>query len=98
MYVPLVVLGELYFGVERAVRRDNALAQVREFLKITTLLLPDESTAEHYGHIKSDLIGIGRPIPENDLWIAAAARQHDLPVATPDAHFAVIPHLKTVYW
>lgn len=54
MYVPLVVLGELHFGMQRALWRDDALAQVREFLRITTVLLPDEITAEHYGQVKAE--------------------------------------------
>jgi tRNA(fMet)-specific endonuclease VapC len=66
MYVPLVVLGELYFGAQRAVRRHEALTQVREFLRTTTLLLSDEKTAEEYGQLKAELTSIGKPIPENE--------------------------------
>jgi len=98
MYVPLMVLGELHFGAHRAPRRDEALAQVREFLSTTTLMLPDEDTAEQYGQIKAELARIGRPIPENDVWIAALARQHHLPIATRDAHFAAVARLKTLAW
>ena len=98
MYVPLVVLGELHFGAQRALRPNEALAKVREFLRIAAVLLPDENTAEQYGQIKAELARIGRPIPENDVWIAAIARQHDLPVATRDAHFAAVPSLKTLGW
>jgi tRNA(fMet)-specific endonuclease VapC len=62
------------------------------------LLLPDEGTAESYGLFKAALARIGKPIPDNDLWIAAVARQWDLPVATRDAHFAAAPNLKTLAW
>lgn len=98
MYVPLVVVGELHFGAQRALRRGDALMQVREFLRTVTVLLPDETTAEQYGQIKAELAAIGRLIPENDVWIAAMARQHDLPVATRDAHFAAVPLLRTLAW
>ena len=98
MYVPLVVLGELHYGAQRAPRREEAVAQVREFLRTATLLLPDNKTAEQYGEIKAELARVGRPIPENDIWIAAMARQHDLPVATRDSHFAAVPRLKTLAW
>ena len=98
MYLPLRVLGELHFGAQRSLRPNEALAKVREFLRIAAVLLPDENTAEQYGQIKAELARIGRPIPENDVWIAAIARQHDLPVATRDAHFAAVPSLKTLGW
>ena len=37
-------------------------------------------------------------VADNDLWIAAIARQYDLPLATRDAHFAQVPSLRTVAW
>jgi tRNA(fMet)-specific endonuclease VapC len=51
-----------------------------------------------YGQVKAELAGIGKLIPENDIWIAAMARQFDLPLATRDAHFAQVPRLKTLAW
>jgi predicted nucleic acid-binding protein len=51
-----------------------------------------------YGEVKAELARLGKPIPDNDLWIAAVARQHDLPLATRDAHFALVPGLKTLAW
>lgn len=98
IHVPWVVLGELRFGARRAVRPEEALAQVRTFLRTVSVLLPDEGTAEHYGDLKAELARLGRPIPDNDLWIAAMARQYDLPLATRDAHFAQVPNLQTLAW
>jgi tRNA(fMet)-specific endonuclease VapC len=92
------VLGELHYGAQRANRRTEALGRVREFLEIATLLLPDERTAELYGDVKAELARVGKPIPENDLWVAAAAMQHQMPVATRDAHVAVVPRLETLDW
>jgi len=63
-----------------------------------TLLLPDECTAETYGDLKAELARLGKPIPDNDLWIAAMARQYDLPLATRDAHFTYVPRLQTLPW
>jgi tRNA(fMet)-specific endonuclease VapC len=37
-------------------------------------------------------------IPENDIWIAAAARQYDLTIITKDEHFGFIENLKTTNW
>ena len=98
IHIPWVVVGELLFGAHRAVRPQEALARVRSFLKIVVLLLPDEGTAESYGFLKAELSRLGKPIPDNDLWIAAAARQWDLPLATRDAHFAQVPGLQALAW
>jgi predicted nucleic acid-binding protein len=40
----------------------------------------------------------GTPITEDDLWIAAQARAHGLPLATRDAHFVRVPGLSVRDW
>jgi tRNA(fMet)-specific endonuclease VapC len=98
IYLPWVVLGELHYGALRAQRREAQLALIREFLQTAILLLPDQSTCERYGQVKAELARIGKPIPENDIWIAAMARQFDLPLVTRDGHFAAVPGLMTLAW
>jgi tRNA(fMet)-specific endonuclease VapC len=98
VYLPWVVLGELHYGALRAQRREAQLALIREFLQTATLLLPERSTSERYGEVKAELAGIGKLIPDNDIWIAATAREFDLPLATRDAHFAHVPGLQTLAW
>lgn len=98
IYIPWVVLGELYYGAMRAQRRDAQMALIRDFLQTATLLLPDRSTSERYGEVKAELARMGTPIPENDIWIAAMARQFYLPLATRDGHFAAVAHLTTLAW
>jgi tRNA(fMet)-specific endonuclease VapC len=83
----------------KAARRPEApLALNRDFLQTAILLLPDRSTSERYGQVKVELAGMGRLIPDNDIWIAAMARQFDLPLVTRDGHFAVVPALKNLAW
>jgi predicted nucleic acid-binding protein len=36
--------------------------------------------------------------PDNDIWIAAVARQYDLPLVTRDGHFTVVPQLRVLAW
>lgn len=98
IYLPWVVLGELHYGALRAQRREAQLALIREFLQIAILLLPDQSTSERYGQVKAELAGIGKLIPDNDIWIAATARRFDLPLVTRDRHFAAVPRLTTLAW
>jgi tRNA(fMet)-specific endonuclease VapC len=98
VYLPWVVLGELHFGAQRAQRRQEQLAYIRDLLTYAVVLFADQGTTEMYGEVKAELARLGKPIPDNDLWIAAVARQHDLPLATRDTHFAQVPGLKTLAW
>jgi tRNA(fMet)-specific endonuclease VapC len=91
-------LGELHYGALRAQRREAQLALIRDFLQTAIVLLPDRSTSERYGQVKAELAGMGRLIPDNDIWIAAMARQFDLPAVTRDGHFAAVPALTTLAW
>jgi len=98
VYLPLTVLGELLAGAGRVTRREKALHQINTFLLLASLLLPDETTATNYGDIHAELAKAGTPIPQNDIWIAAQAREHQLPLATHDAHFAQVPGLTVLDW
>jgi tRNA(fMet)-specific endonuclease VapC len=98
LYVPWIVLGELHYGACRSRRRELELALISQFLESATLLAADRLTAILYGELKAELAAVGKPIPENDIWIAAVARQFDLPLATRDAHFSVVPRLLTLAW
>jgi len=62
------------------------------------LLLPSQTTTREYGRIKAELARAGTPIPENDMWIAAQAIEHGLPLATCDAHFSRISGLTILDW
>jgi tRNA(fMet)-specific endonuclease VapC len=96
--VPSVVLGELYFGARKSTRVEENLARVDEFAASSAVLVCDTETARQYGAIKNKLREVGRPIPENDLWIAAIAQQYDLILVTRDAHFSVVERLKIEAW
>jgi tRNA(fMet)-specific endonuclease VapC len=98
VYVPLVVLGELFYGGYKSIYRSRMLAQVRTFLSGCIVIQPNEITAELYGQIKADLSAMGKPIPQNDIWVAAAAKQHNLPLATRDQHFSFVSGLALLKW
>jgi len=98
VYLPLVVLGELLYGVHKSNQPAKALVQVQEFHRGCIVLLPDEKTADLYGEIKAELSALGRKIPENDVWIAAVARQQGYPLATRDRHFSFVSGLNILEW
>jgi tRNA(fMet)-specific endonuclease VapC len=98
VFVPSIVLGELFFGAYRSRHVEENLAHAAEFAASNTILGCDAATARYYGKIKSQLRETGRPIPENDIWIAAIAQQHDLTLVTRDSHFDEVEDLAAVVW
>jgi tRNA(fMet)-specific endonuclease VapC len=74
------------------------VARTEEFATANSVLACDLETARHYGRIKDGLRRKGRPLPENDIWIAALARQHDLTLVSRDAHFADVESLPVKVW
>lgn len=96
--VSLFTLGEMYFGIQKSLRPDeNEKALVRA-LQDFEMLLPDAETARRYGAVFAELRRKGRPIPVNDIWIAAIALQHGLKLLARDAHFKEISGLTAITW
>jgi len=87
IFVPIVALGELYYGAGKSTRVDANIKRIDEFAANCAVLGCDIDTSRHYDQIKDSLRLKGRPIPENDIWIAAVAQQHGLTVVSRDAHF-----------
>jgi predicted nucleic acid-binding protein len=93
--VPVTVLGELFAGFERGRQKAKNLAELDEFLSapVVEVMDADRRTAEIFGAIIADLRHRGRPIPTNDIWIAAAAARSGATLLTWDDHFRDIPLL-----
>ena len=98
VFVPSIVLGELFYGAYRSRRFDENMTRVEEFASASPVLDCDGTTARHYAQIKNRLREAGRPIPENDIWIAAIARQHGLTLVSRDFHFAEVEGLEVMVW
>jgi tRNA(fMet)-specific endonuclease VapC len=98
VFVPSIVLGELYYGANNSKRASANVASIDQFSAASTILTADAATARHYGDIKNLLKIKGRPIPENDIWIAAIAAQHALTLVTRDAHFREVDGLAVNTW
>ena len=96
--VSSVVLGELYYGAQKSSRLDKNLRQINRFMTTAAVLETDAETAYEYGLLRNELRIKGRPIPENDIWIAAAARQHNLTLVSRDRHFAEVENLHWEQW
>ncbi len=97
-HLPSVVVGEYRYGLLGS-SKQQVLVEMLEVLLGASILLPvDGSTAKHYALVRDQLKRNGTPIPENDVWIAALARQHDQPVVTRDVHFDAVEGLRRLSW
>lgn len=85
--LPIIVVGELRFGALNSARADTNMQRVDGLVKRCRILEVTLATTEVYCRVRLQLKREGKPIPENDVWIAALAVQHGLPLATSDAHF-----------
>lgn len=93
--VPSVVIGELRAGFLLGTRAGENIGRLEEFLShpAVEVLFVDEEVARIYGEIFVDLRHKGRPIPTNDIWIAATAARAGATVLTFDEHFREITHV-----
>lgn len=98
LYLPVTVLGELYYGAHHTEHREQQLRRIRSFLPLTQTVHLDDEIAEQYGKLKARLAELGSMIPENDIWIAATCLVHDLTLASRDGHFEAVEALRTVRW
>jgi len=98
VFIPSIVIGELYYGARKSRRVEKNLARVDELVAGSTVLMCDAETARQYGEVKNKLRLKGRPLPENDVWITALTLQHALILVTRDAHFQEVENLQTVAW
>ena len=96
--IPFAVLGELYLGAYRSSDPIKHIKQVNDFLKKCDVLIADNETANNYALIKTKLLNKGKPIPENDIWIAAIAQQYELRLITRDKHFDEIEGISIENW
>jgi len=95
IFIPNIVIGELYYGSYGSKKSKSNLKRLEEFILSSTIINTNIETARVYGYIKNELKKKGSPIPENDIWIAAVAKQHSLKLLTRDRHFKSIDDLDT---
>jgi tRNA(fMet)-specific endonuclease VapC len=79
----VVALGELFFGAAKSGRPADNAARLERFASGRAIVATDFDVAREYGRLKQHLKKRGRPLPENDVWIAAAAKCHGLVLGYP---------------
>ncbi len=97
-YTSFITIGELYYGAFNSFKIEENLLELSKLRQVIPILKSSDTTSMLYGKIKTGLKKKGKPIPENDIWIAALAKEHDLILVTRDKHFEEIEDLKVEKW
>ncbi len=92
--LPAPVVGEQRYGALNSRKALENLAKVDALVTRCVVLNVTVATAEVYARLRLALRQKGKPIPENDLWIAALCVEHQVPLAASDGHFDAIDDLQ----
>lgn len=96
--LPLTVVGELIFGAENSARSLTNITRYLQFIDTCIVLPMGRQTAALYSQTRLSLRRKGRPIPENDIWIAAQCLENGWKLATNDEHFNYVDGLVVERW
>ena len=96
--LPIVVVGELLFGAENSTRPLQNLPRYLEFISACVALPLGRETATTYARTRLALKRKGRPIPMNDVWIAAQCMEHGWILVTDDSDFDYVDGLMLEHW
>ncbi len=98
IFMPVIVVAELRAGFNCGSRARQNERQLVRFLdsRRTQVLYVDDQTTHHYANLFLQLRNRGRPIPTNDLWIAAIVVQHNLTLWARDRHFDALPQIPRI--
>lgn len=91
-----IVIGELIYGYKKGNKESKNKRYLESFVEkndIKVLKITQE-TADIYANIRYQLEKKGKPIPTNDIWIAAQAMENGAVLITYDQHFEDIPGLR----
>ncbi len=96
IHLPLIVIAEIRGGSRYGTQHEVNERKLRKFIDSprVNVIAPTLKTTEIYGEIFATLKKTGKPIGSNDIWIAALAIEHNLPLLTTDTDFQCIPDLK----
>ena len=96
--IPVIALGEYRYGIAQSRHRASYAEWLKGLLRDCLVLDANEPTTRYYAEITLELKQKGRPIPTNDIWIAAPCRQHSLPLLSRDRHFDLVPGVRRMGW
>ncbi len=98
LFVPVIAIGEFRFGLLASCLRESLSEKLAALIRNSAVLDVTDATTPHYADLRQALKVAGTPIPANDLWIAALARQHAQPILSRDAHFDHVSGIDRITW
>lgn len=95
----LITFGELRFGAEKSQHQTIALEKLEQLRRYIPVMMPTLETAEKYALVRCFLEKNGKPIGNNDLWIAAHALSYNAILVTNNTkEFIRVPDLLLENW
>lgn len=94
----IISAGEYLYGIAQSRHHKELADWLDAFLSRAELLHISRKTLPHYADIRQQLKQDGTPIPANDCWIAALAKEHRLPIVSRDKHFDAVKGLRRISW
>lgn len=96
--IPVIVIGEYRYGIAQSRYKVRYRRWLNALIEDCTILDINDQTTHHYAEVSVELRQAGKPIPTNDLWIAALCRQHGLPILSRDRHFDSVTGVQRLDW
>lgn len=98
IYLPSVVLGELYFGFMKGSKQQFNEKKLQQFIGRlrVEIINVNADVARKYAIIYLSLQKKGAKIPINDVWIGASCMEVGGTLLTRDKHFEVVEQIETV--
>lgn len=94
--IPFVVIGELYYGFYRGTKAADNISILDKFLKSPRVMIvhTNDAISLTFGEIATELANVGKPMQQNDIWIAAVCKQNNCSLLSYDQGFKNIIGLK----
>jgi tRNA(fMet)-specific endonuclease VapC len=98
LLVSTIVVGELLYGFRCGGRPRENLEELEKFVEnpYVSVVAVTWETADRFSRIASDLRARGRPIPTNDIWVAAQAMEQGARLVSTDRHFEAVAGLAQI--
>ena len=98
MFFSQVSIGEYKAGLGDTPKGRRDREALEEFLRLSNVveITLSPATTDLYAKVFRSLREAGRPIPINDIWLAAQALEHGAVLVTRDRHFSAVANLLTM--
>jgi len=96
--VAIISVGEYHYGLTQSKHQAELSEWLEAFLQRAEILSIGRATLPHYAEVRRQLKKDATPIPANDCWIAAIAKEHRLAIVSRDKHFDSVKGVRRITW